>query len=148
MLERRFRVKNNSWKEFMQPGEVTREGYLPGDTNVFIVMQNVDYFLYIDGTFSMQIPNEERVEVQEILNNAGKIGVKVIAVSGKTVKAELTIKKELKEFCYLITEEDADNLLKLCIQPIQTYCKYLFGMKKSYYGTEDPQVWWIKDFTD
>ena len=147
MFERRFLLKNNNWKEYMQPGEVTKEGSLSPEVNLFIAQEGVNSFLFIDSTFNQQIPKEEREDLREVINSQCKVSVKTIVVSGNLVKAELTIKRDFKEFVYLISHEDAENLFKLCAQPLQTYCKYIFGMKKSYFGIEDPQIWWIKEYS-
>jgi CYTH domain-containing protein len=156
MVEKKFTAKNNNWKAFTQLGEVTREGYLLHETNVFIVQEGINYFLYIDKILKHQFPEEDYIVIygiiKEFLNShvEGKIVIKVIAVSGKIVKSELILKKVYhpdESASYLISIEDAEKLLSLCTQPLQTYHKYYFGIKKSYWGIEDPQTWWIKEYT-
>ena len=147
MLEKRFTVKNDSWKEYAQPGEVTKEGFLPPEVSSFLTQEGTNYFFYVDNFFCCQVPQEDYPTLQALIKSDAKIGLKIVAVSGKVVIVELSIKNSEQELSYLISQGDAEKLLTLCVQPIQTYSKYYFGMKKSYYSSEDPQVWWVMEYT-
>jgi len=147
MLEKRFLVKNNSWKEFIQPGELTNEGVIASDINVFLAHEGAARILHINDTFTQLISEEEYEELYSAVSNHAKIRIKTVAMSGRMVKAELSIQKVDNSFVYLISMEDAESLLQKCSQPIQTYSLYQFGMRRSYWDTGDPQIWWVKEYT-
>jgi CYTH domain-containing protein len=151
-MEKRFLVKNKNWKSYLAAGEDIREGTIPTEVNVFITEHTTlgsdykRYLLNIDGVFNQGIPNEEWEELQKALNNKARVKVKVISISGNLVKAELNVIKGTSSFSYLILEEDAEKLLKICTEPVLTYSKYEFGVKKQYW-TDDYQIWWIKEYS-
>ena len=77
--------------------------------------------------------------------------VKLIEVENLKVKAELRIFQsqnipDPKNFNFLISVEEAEELLKICHDPILNYTKHYFGIKTHFYSKEDPQIWYVKEY--
>ena len=80
-----------------------------------------------------------------------RVLVELIEVSGKKVKAELRIYQaqdlpDPKNFNFLISIEEAEDLLKICQDPILSYTKYLFGIRSNIYTLSDTQIWYVKEY--
>jgi adenylate cyclase len=76
------------------------------------------------------------------------VAVKITEINGTPVKAELVVNSsknlpDPKSFNFLISVEEAKDLLKICIEPILHYTKYFFGVR-SFYGSTETQVWFLK----
>ena len=143
MIKRIFLVINKFWKEYTQPGEVTREGTIPTSEALCISKEGNLFFLNISDTFKMQISKEDSLDLQVQIDIGCKTRVKIIHISGRFVKAEIIIKDNR----YLVSLDYAERLLDVCSQPIQSYSKYLFGIKKSSGTNDDPQIWWVKEYS-
>ena len=77
--------------------------------------------------------------------------VELSEVAVKKVKAELRIYQsqdlpDPKNFNFLISIEEAEELLKICQEPTLSYTKYMFGVRSSIYSLSDPQVWYVKEY--
>jgi adenylate cyclase len=86
-------------------------------------------------------------------DNTRIVSVKLVEVESQKVKAELRVFQsqntpDPKNFNFLISIEEAEELLEMCHTPILNYTKHYFGIKTNFYSKEDPQVWYVKEYKD